>query len=72
MTSLTGVWAQRTSSHFIFDIKAFRLLTKHPTEPRTLPPHIREELADWPTKNVYYFVAKVGHCQASYSERLGA
>ena len=51
---MTSLWAERTPETFIFNIKAFRLLTQHPTEPRTLPPHIREELADWPKKNVYY------------------
>jgi uncharacterized protein YecE (DUF72 family) len=49
-----GLWNERTPDGFIFNIKAFRLLTQHPTEPRTLPPHLREELADWPKKNVYY------------------
>jgi uncharacterized protein YecE (DUF72 family) len=51
---MTALWAERTPETFIFNIKAFRLLTQHQTEPRMLPPHIRAELADWPKKNVYY------------------
>ena len=45
---MTTLWAERTPENFIFNIKAFRLLTQHPTEPRMLPPDIRQELADWP------------------------
>ena len=49
-----SLWAERTPQHFTFDIKAFRLLTQHPTEPKVLPPQIRDELADSPKKNLYY------------------
>ncbi len=39
-----GLWVQRTPPKFAFDIKAFRLLTQHPTPPRTLWKDLREEL----------------------------
>ncbi len=29
-------WAERTPSGFVFDVKAFRLLTQHPTPPSVL------------------------------------
>ena len=51
-----ALWTERTASDFTFDIKAFRLLTQHPTPPQTLPKEIRQELPP-PTgdkKNLYY------------------
>lgn len=41
---VAGLWVQRTPPGFTFDIKAFRLLTQHPTPPRTLWKDLREEL----------------------------
>ena len=37
---------ERTPAHFTFDIKAFRLLTQHPTPPRSLWKNFREKLRD--------------------------
>jgi len=37
-------WAARTPPGFIFDVKAFRLLTHHPTPPSDLWPDLREAL----------------------------
>lgn len=52
---VAGLWAERTPDHFTFDIKAFRLLTQHPTPPKSLWKGIREklpeEMAD--KRNVY-------------------
>jgi len=51
-----ALWTERTASDFTFDIKAFRLLTQHPTPPQTLPKEIRQELPP-PTgdkRNLYY------------------
>jgi uncharacterized protein YecE (DUF72 family) len=31
-----GLWVERTPAEFTFDVKAFRLLTQHPTPPRSL------------------------------------
>ncbi len=49
------LWVARTGDDFIFDIKAFRLFTQHPTPPSALPKDIRqalpEELREKP--NVY-------------------
>jgi hypothetical protein len=43
-------WAQRTPSSFTFNIKAFSLLTQHPTKPAALPKDI-PAVAD--KKNIY-------------------
>jgi uncharacterized protein YecE (DUF72 family) len=49
------LWAERTPPDFVFDVKAFRLLTEHPTPPKSLwkdmrealPPELREK------RNIY-------------------
>jgi len=41
---VAGLWVERTPPEFTFDIKAYRLLTQHPTPPRTLWKDLREEL----------------------------
>jgi len=38
------LWAERTPDDFLFDFKAFRVFTQHPTPPNSLPKNIREEL----------------------------
>ena len=50
------LWVERTPADFIFNVKAFRLLTTHQTPPKVLPVEVREGL---PTelagkRNVYY------------------
>src|SRR5689334_4880909 len=49
------LWAQRTPDDFVFDIKAFRLLTHHPTPHKALWRDIRDALPDdlADKKNVY-------------------
>lgn len=37
-------WAERTPSHFVFNVKAHSLMTGHPTNPARLPQWLREEL----------------------------
>jgi uncharacterized protein YecE (DUF72 family) len=39
-----GLWVERTPDNFTFDVKAFRLLTQHPTPPSALPKDLRESL----------------------------
>jgi uncharacterized protein YecE (DUF72 family) len=39
-----ALWVERTPAHFVFNVKAFGLLTQHPVNSRSLPPAIREEL----------------------------
>jgi len=39
-----ALWIERTPPHFVFDIKAFALLTHHPTGTRGLPAKLREQL----------------------------
>src|SRR5579875_2535037 len=40
------LWAQRTPDGFRFDVKAYSLLTGHPTRPQSLWKDLREGLAD--------------------------
>src|ERR1700761_6347417 len=40
------LWAQRTPEGFRFDVKAYSLLTGHPTRPKSLWRDLRDELAD--------------------------
>jgi uncharacterized protein YecE (DUF72 family) len=39
-----ALWIERTPEHFVFNIKAFGLLTTHPVPAKSLPPSIREQL----------------------------
>ncbi len=38
------LWAERTPDDFVFDFKAFRAFTQHPTPTNSLPKNIKEEL----------------------------
>ncbi len=38
------LWVERTGDDFVFDVKAFRLFTHHPTPLKVLPKDIRESL----------------------------
>jgi uncharacterized protein YecE (DUF72 family) len=40
----TGLWVNRTPDKFVFDVKAFRILTHHPTTMEMLPPEIRVQI----------------------------
>ena len=46
----SALWAQRTPPGFIFNVKAYSLLTQHPTRPNSLYKDLRPEGV---TKNVY-------------------
>lgn len=48
------MWVERTPSHFVFNIKAFRLLTQHQTEPKVLPPNVKIALGPIESKHIYY------------------
>jgi uncharacterized protein YecE (DUF72 family) len=39
-----ALWVDRTPESFTFDVKAFRMMTQHPTPPRALPKDVRESL----------------------------
>ena len=39
-----ALWIERTPTHFVFDVKAFALLTHHPVGARGLPKQVREKL----------------------------
>jgi uncharacterized protein YecE (DUF72 family) len=46
-------WAERTPDHFVFNIKAFSLLTQHPTRPSSLPTDLRPAAEALGKRNVY-------------------
>lgn len=39
-----ALWVDRTPDNFTFDVKAFRMMTQHPTPPKALPKDVRESL----------------------------
>ncbi|MET9801806.1 DUF72 domain-containing protein [Streptomyces sp. NPDC006368] len=41
----SALWAERTPEGFLFDVKAFSLLTGHPTRPEAMPADLRPALA---------------------------
>jgi uncharacterized protein YecE (DUF72 family) len=47
------LWVERTPHDFMFNMKAFRLLTTHQTQPKVLPKHVRESLPS-DKKTIYY------------------
>ncbi len=49
-----SLWVERTSSSFVFDVKAFRIFTQHQTPPQALPKDIQEALGPLEKKNFYY------------------
>ncbi|MFJ9717327.1 DUF72 domain-containing protein [Streptomyces sp. NPDC101213] len=40
----SGLWVQRTPDGFVFDVKAFSLLTGHPTRSAVLPPGLPDDV----------------------------
>jgi uncharacterized protein YecE (DUF72 family) len=50
------LWAERTPDDFVFDFKAFRIFTQHPTPINALPKSIRNELTSEleEKRNLYY------------------
>src|SRR5207247_206891 len=39
-----GLWVERTPPHFVFNVKAYGLLTQHPVSVRSLPEQVRRLL----------------------------
>jgi len=50
------LWVERTEANFIFDVKAFRLFTHHPTPHAALPKDIREALAPESTQKANLYI----------------
>jgi uncharacterized protein YecE (DUF72 family) len=46
-------WVERTPADFVFNVKAFRLFTGHPTEPKVLDRDLREALGDVGKRRLY-------------------
>jgi uncharacterized protein YecE (DUF72 family) len=40
-----ALWVERTPPHFVFNVKAFGMLTQHPVNVRSLPAQVREKLS---------------------------
>ena len=40
---MTGSWADRTPDGFVFHIKAFAVMTRHPVRVQQLPPALRDD-----------------------------
>ncbi len=49
------LWVERTPDDFVFDVKAFRLFTQHPTPAKALPKDLREAVqpGTWEKANLY-------------------
>jgi uncharacterized protein YecE (DUF72 family) len=54
--SQATAWAERTPDDFIFDVKAFRMLTLHQTPHKMLPAEVRDAIGEPPEgkRNWYY------------------
>jgi uncharacterized protein YecE (DUF72 family) len=48
------LWVERTPPHFTFNVKAFSLLTNHPTQLRALPKDLRVLIPPTAKASVYY------------------
>lgn len=46
VVNVTKAWAERTPRTFVFDVKAYRFLTEHPTPPGSLWRDLRDELPE--------------------------
>ncbi len=42
----SALWVERTPPHFVFNVKAFSLLTQHPAAVNSLPQRVRDELGE--------------------------
>lgn len=49
-----ALWVDRTPPDFVFDVKAFALLTQHPAPPQRLPRDLRERVEPGSGGNVYF------------------
>ncbi|MBA2337640.1 MAG: DUF72 domain-containing protein [Acidimicrobiia bacterium] len=69
---VAGLWVERTPDDFVFDVKAFRLLTHHPTPPSALWRDFREALpAELAAKNNVYLRDLPRDVQADAFSRFG-
>jgi len=48
------LWVERTPADFVFNVKAFRAFTGHPTSPTVLHKDLQQALAGNPKKMLYY------------------
>jgi len=48
------LWVERTPQDFTFNVKAFRLFTSHPTQPRAMPNDVRSLIPPSDKANLYY------------------
>jgi uncharacterized protein YecE (DUF72 family) len=48
------LWVERTPQDFVFNVKAFRLFTQHPTQLQALPKDLRAMIPPVAKQNIYY------------------
>jgi uncharacterized protein YecE (DUF72 family) len=65
------LWRDRTPAGFTFNIKAFSLLTQHPTRPAALPKDLREQLGN-PSGNLYQHKVDPAVTEEVWRRFLGA
>lgn len=67
-------WAERTPDEFVFNVKAFGLLTQHPAKATALPKDLREALPDEVASKARFYPRDVGAdvMEACWDRFLGA
>ena len=56
------LWVERTPQNFVFDVKAFRLFTMHPTPAKALPKDVKEALpSEAKSKENLYRISEMCH-----------
>lgn len=51
----SALWASRTPTHFTFHIKAYSLLTKHPTRPNSIPKDLQSSVPEEHSTKKYLY-----------------
>ena len=69
------LWVERTPDHFVFDVKAFALLTEHYTDPKRLPKDLRGVLPEELRRKRNVYARDVGNafireCARRFREAL--
>jgi uncharacterized protein YecE (DUF72 family) len=67
-----AAWAERTPETFTFNVKAFSLLTQHPTRIAALPADLREGITQTGKETVYLRQVDQGIAEQTWERFLGA
>jgi uncharacterized protein YecE (DUF72 family) len=65
-------WVERTPATFTFNVKAFSLLTQHPTRIAALPADLREDITQTGKETVYLRQVDQGIAEQTWERFLGA